>query len=95
MREEHTPSNEGPFRDYTPTATPSVNKKYALYFGITIEFCPCNKSFVFANSKKLFGKVETFIFRQHHHVQPGLMCLRQATCLSFCPFTNEEFGYDY
>ena len=30
-KEEHTPSYGGPFRDYTPTATPSVNKKYALY----------------------------------------------------------------
>ena len=26
-------------------------KKYALYYGITTEFCPCNKSFVFANSE--------------------------------------------
>ena len=25
-------------------------QKYALYYGITTEFCPCNKSFVFANS---------------------------------------------
>ena len=26
-------------------------QKYALYYGITTEFCPCNKSFVFANSE--------------------------------------------
>ena len=25
--------------------------KYSLYCGITTEFCPCNKSFVFANSE--------------------------------------------
>ena len=26
-------------------------QKHALYYGITTEFCPCNKSFVFANSE--------------------------------------------
>ena len=26
-------------------------QKYALYYGITTEFCPCNKPFVFANSE--------------------------------------------
>ena len=50
-KEEHPPSYDGPFRDYTPNATPSVNKKYAVYYGITTEFWPCIKSFVFANSE--------------------------------------------
>ena len=47
-KEEHTPSYGSPFRDYTSTATPSVNKKYALYYSITIGvlslqqvFCVC------------------------------------------------------
>ena len=32
------------------------------------------------------GKVVLFIFRQHVHVLPELMCLRRATCLSYSLF---------
>ena len=62
-------------------------KKHPWYYGITSEFCGCNKSFVFANSEtKPAGKVALSTFQQHHHVLPRLMCLRQVTCPSCFPF---------
>ena len=36
--------------------------------------------------QKLVGKVVLFIFRQHVHVLPELVCLRRATCLSYSLF---------
>ena len=36
--------------------------------------------------QKLVGKIVLFISRQHHHVLPELMCLRQVTCLCCSPF---------
>ena len=62
-------------------------QKYALYHGMTTEFCPCNSLFCWPNLRqKRVGKVAFFIFRQHLHVLPELMCLRRATCLSSSPF---------
>ena len=56
-------------------------QKHAWYYGITTEFCRCNKSFVFANSETETCMESCIIhFQQHHHVLPKLMCLRQVTC---------------
>ena len=51
-------------------------QKHVLHCAITTKFCPCTKSFVFAN-------FETETFQQHLHVQSELICLRRATCLSY------------
>ena len=40
-------------------------------------------------------KVIRFTFRQHLRVLPELTCLRRATCLTYSPFSDEKFGYDY
>ena len=38
-------------RSIGSTAAIKRFQKHALYYGIRTEFCPCNKSFVFANSE--------------------------------------------
>ena len=78
-------------------------QKYALYYGITTEFCRCNKSFVLANSE-----TETFLEScirsfsdKTHHVLPELMCLRWTACnypillaadaeLDYCTWTGSK-----
>ena len=62
----HVVKNLGWTRSIGSRAAIERFKKHSWYYGITTEFCVCNKSFVFAHSAdKPAWKAVLFIFRQH------------------------------
>ena len=64
-------------------------QKHALHYGITKEFCPCNKSFVFADSAMETCKESCiFTFQRNLHAQPELTCWRRVMFLSCSHFTK-------
>ena len=66
-------------------------QKHAWYYGITTEFCPCNKSFVFANSETETCLESCIII---FPAQPPCACDGQRAHL-ILSFSDEEFGCDY
>ena len=65
-------------------------KKHAWCYGITTEFCRCDKSCVCQLRDKPARKVASFTFQQIHHVQPKLMCLRPGICPFCFPYLRSK-----
>ena len=81
------------------TDNQKVPETYALYSGITTEFCTCKKSFVFANvwDKNLSGKLHSSLSDNTAMCYlPEFMCLRRATCPSYSPSSQmKNLEYDH
>ena len=71
-------------------------QKHALYYGITTEFCRCNRSFVFANSVTETCW-ESFIIEFPTTVpcSTRVDMLETGNVPILLSLSDEEFGYDY